>query len=362
MNKIVLLSLQRLLLTILILFGQWSSASIAGATKPITSPIEELRFLTWPGYIEPEVVKEFEQRFNAKVTISYFESNAIRDEMLVNSDGRDYDVTVISSIKFSIYRRRRWLAPLSASDIPNIRHIERRWLETEADTQRYGVPYFWGTTGIAYRADLVSEPITRWQQILSPNEAVHGKIIMINTARDVLGMALKALGYSANSTDPEHLEEAEALLLAQKPYVKDYSYISLSEQSALVDGRAWAAMIYNGDALTLQAFNPNIVYAVPEEGSELWVDYLVVLAASPRQALAKTFINFLNEPQNAARNARFVHYATPNKAAEQWLPAEFLQDTRIYPSAEMLKKSEPYTELPPRIAKQVNTIFSRLLH
>ncbi|NJN47037.1 MAG: extracellular solute-binding protein, partial [Candidatus Competibacteraceae bacterium] len=196
---------------------------------------------------------------------------------------------------------------------------------------------------------------------LSPSEALRGKIIMINAARDVVGIALKALGYSVNSTDPKQLKAAEALLLAQKPYVKSYSYISLSAQSELVDGGAWAAMIYNGDAITLQALNPNIVYAVPEEGSELWVDYLVVLAASPRQALAKTFINFLNEPENAARIARFVNYATPNKTAEQWLSAEFLQDTRIYPSAEILKQSEFYAELPPRMAKKINSIFSRLL-
>jgi spermidine/putrescine transport system substrate-binding protein len=360
-NNTLSLLLHRSLLTLLILFCQLSGASSVGAAKPAVAPVEELRFLNWPGYIDPEVVKEFEHRFNSQVTMSYFESDDARDDILVDSDGQNYDVVVINRSKFSVYRRRGWLAPLTEDEIPNIRHIERRWLESHADAVGYGVPYSWGTTGIAYRADLVPEPITRWQQILSPDEALRGKIIMVNTARDVVGMALMALGYSASSIDLQHLEAAEALLLAQKPYVKSYSYVSLSKQSELVDGRAWATMIYNGDALTLQAFNPNIVYVVPEEGSELWIDYLVVLSASPHQSLAKAFINFVNEPRNAARIARFVNYATPNKAAEEWLPTEFLQDALIYPSAEILKRCESYSEWPPRVAKQVNSIFSQLL-
>lgn len=343
------------------LFLQMSWVGAVEEARPASVPATELRLLTWPRYIDPEVVREFEQQFNATLTPSYFESDDARDDLLVNTDGRDYDIAVLNGPQFSVYRRRGWLAPVTEADIPNVSHIERRWLEADPDTIGYGVPYFWGTTGIAFRTDLVPEPITRWQQLFSPREALLGRIIMVNNARDVVGMALKALGHSLNSTDPEHLKAAETLLLAQKPYVKGYSYVSLGEQSELLDGRAWVAMMYNGDALALQARNPSIAYLVPEEGGEIWLDYLVVLASSPRQDLAKAFVNFVNEPPNAARNARYVHYATPNKTAEQWLPAEFLKDPCIYPSEEVLRRSEFHGELPPRAVKRINGIFSQLL-
>ena len=114
-------------------------------------------------------------------------------------------------------------------------------------------------------------------------------------------------------------------------------------------------------ALMMREHNPNIVFTVPDEGGEIWIDYLSVLASSPRKELAMRFIDFLNDPENAARVAQYVHYATPNEAAEKLLPADFRKDTLIYPGEDVLSKSEFYTELPSRIAKKRNNIFARIL-
>lgn len=348
------------LIVVLIAF-YWVLLAGAEQAKAEETTARQLLFLTWSDYIDPQVVEEFEQKFKVEIKQIYFESDDDRDQLLVESDGTGYDLVVVNSPQFLSYWKRHWFAPIREADVPNLKYIDRRWINALPEAIGYGVPYFWGTTGIAYRADLVPEKITSWRQLFQPSEVLRGKIVMANSARDVIGMALKALGYSANSTSLKELEEAERLLLAQKRYVKSYSYVSLTKDSELVSGQVLAAMMYSGDALMVREHDSNIVYVVPEEGGELWIDYLTVLRSSPNKKLAMEFINFLNEPENAARLARFVHYATPNKAAEGLLPAEFLRDPDIYPSEAVLKRSECYVELPPRIAKQRNSIFTRLL-
>ena len=353
----------------------WSSAGLtlltacallwglpAGAEQvPSALGSVSLKFLTWADYIDPEVVHEFEQKFDAHVEFTYFESDDARDDVLVESDGSGFDVVVVNSPQFPAYRQRGWLAPLTGRNVPNLRHVDGKWLRALPDAVGFGVPYFWGTTGIAYRADLVPEPITTWRQLFQPIEALRGRIVLIKNARDVIGMALKSLGFSANSDNLDELDQAERILLAQKPFVRSYSYVSLGEESDLVTGEAWVAMMYNGDAAMLREHSPSIVYLVPEEGGELWIDYLTVLESSSNKKLAADFVNFLNQPDMAARVALFVHYATPNDAAEKRLPGDFLQDPVIYPPEAVLDRSEFYRELPARVAKRRNAIFARLL-
>ena len=100
---------------------------------------------------------------------------------------------------------------------------------------------------------------------------------------------------------------------------------------------------------------------VPEEGGNIWVDYLTVMESSRNKDLAWAFINFLNEPENAAQLAEFVHYATPNTGAEKLLPEDFRTDPVIYPSKEALGRSEFYSPLPPRAMKTRNLAFSRVV-
>ncbi len=319
----------------------------------------ELVLLNWSEYLDLDLVEKFETQFNAKLREVYFESDDLRDDMMLETGGKGYDLALVNGISVDVYRKRGWLSPVSEAQIPNLEHIDSRWLEAFPGLEGYAVPYFWGTMGIAYRKDLVQAPLTSWMDIMQPAGYLHGKISMVENSRDALGMALKALGYSANSNDTKQIKAAEQLLAAQKPHVKTYTYLSLTKKSALVSGDIIAAMLYSGDALMVQEHHEEIEYVVPSEGGNIWVDYLVVLENSLNKELARAFLNFLNEPENAAQLAEFVYYATPNKAAEKLLPAEFLEDPIIYPSQAVLSRSEFYKPLPPRASKQRNIAFSR---
>jgi spermidine/putrescine transport system substrate-binding protein len=337
------------------------SAVAFAADSTLHPKPRELVLLNWSEYLDPDLVEKFEAQFNAKLRQVYFESDDLRDEMMLETDGTGYDLALVNGISVDVYRKRGWLSPVSEAQVPNFKHIDSRWLESFPGLEGYAVPYFWGTIGIAYRKDLVEAPLTSWMDLFQPAESLRGKIGMVENSRDALGMALKALGYSANSTDTKQIKAAEQLLLAQKPHVKTYTYVALNEESALVSGDIIATMIYSGDALMAQEHHQEIDYVVPSEGGNIWVDYLVVLKNSKNKALAWAFLNFLNEPENAAQLAEFVYYATPNKGAEKLLPAEFLEDPIIYPSQAVLSKSEFYRPLPPRAMKKRNIAFSRAL-
>lgn len=332
------------------------SSSVFGQSMP-----RELVLLHWPDYLDPDLIEKFELQHNVKLREIYFESDDLRDEMLVETDGMGYDLALVNGAMLKTYQKRGWLAPATAKQIPNLKHAEDYWLRAFEGARDYAAPYFWGTLGIAYRADLVESQPKSWMDLFKPSEQLRGKIAMLDSQREVLGMALKALGYSANSSDSRQIREATELLLAQQPYVHTYTYLVLDESSALVKGDVAMAMLFNGDALMLKEYNDQIQYTVPREGGNIWADYLVVLQGSKNKDIAYTFIDFLNQPEHAAQLAQFVYYATPNKAAEKLLPSKFLENPVIYPSEEVLSRSEAYKPLPPRSIKTRNTNFSRVM-
>lgn len=340
------------------IFFQCSPGGEAGAAEPAD---KQLTLLNWSEYLDPEVLAEFQQRYGIAVTESYFETDEMRNEIMFSANGAGFDLVLANGSAIASYVRHNWLAPISDKDIPNLRHASPRWRASFPEAATYGVPFLWGTLGIAYRTDKVSKPVTSWLDLFRPEESLKGKIIMIKDSRDLIGMALKALGYSANSTATQELDAAKQLLLAQKPNVKTYSYITLGKNSSLVTGDAHMAMIYNGDALVLQEHDPAIAFVQPREGSSLWCDFFVIPSSSTKKDLAYKFLDFIHEPAIMARLARFASYATTNTAAEKLLPLEFKENRDIYPAAQILEKSETYADLPPRVAKKYNDIFNLVI-
>lgn len=322
----------------------------------------ELSVLTWSEYIDPEVVEAFQAKTGYRLKFTYFETDETRDDYLIATDGKGYDLIMVNRYAQQTYEQRGWLTQITPDDVPNLRYIDKKWLPNGSVDHLYGVPYFWGTLGIAYREDLVSKPITRWMDLFDPSPELQGRIVMIKASRDLIGMALLALGHSVNSADPQELDEARDLLLRQKPFVKSYSYISLSEDSSLVKGTVVAAQVYSGDALMVQEYNSHIRYIVPEEGSNLWVDNWAVGKQSQNKAAAFAFINFINEPDVAAKIAEYVHYATPNKAGDKLLSEEHHSDPIINPPPDVLERSEIYQILPPRAMKKWNATFSTVVN
>ena len=353
-------TLTSLPLTCLLLLVTLSMTALMTFGSAFASEQRELQLLIWSEYLDPTVVAEFEASCNCRLRQIFYETDEDRDQMVQETEGDGFDVALLNDVMIAPYAKRGWLAPIDRSRIPNIKNVDPRWLSAFPDADTYAVPYFWGTLGIAYDSVKVTWPVDSWMDLFRPDEALRQKIIMLNDARDTIGMALLALGYSLNESDPKALAAAARLLEQQRPFVRTYSYVGLSAESGIVTGDFLMAMIYNGDAITLQKIDPSIRYVVPKEGSNLWADYLVVLKKSRNKDLALQFINFVNDPQIAARLARFSNYATPNKAAEKYLPEAFINNPAIYPPAAVLERSQTYQPLPATAVKARNAIFAKL--
>ncbi len=348
----------RIFITCLVtmLLPLWPVHSPAGETSKA-----ELVILNWADYIDPDVIADFEAKHHAKVRVVNFEDDDNRNQLLLATNGDGYDLVLVNETHVGLYRAHGWLAKLSAAEVPNLKHLDSTWTEKARDADGYAVPYFWGTLGIAYRRDLVKKLPEHWTDLLDPSPDLRGRIAMLSAQRELLGVALKAAGHSANSTDHTEIDAAMALLLAQKPAVRAYQQALLNEKSELVTGEVSMRLMFNGDALLLRKFNHNIEYLVPPEGTGLWVDYLTVMANAPSPKLAYAFLDFLNEPSVAAKNAAFVNYATPNQAAARLMSDEYRNNPSIYPPAKTLANSDLFAPLPPRALSYRNSQFTHLL-
>lgn len=322
---------------------------------------EELVLLNWSEYMDPGVLRDFEKKYNAKVKEIFYESNGARDELLLQTEGKGYDVVVLNPLAIPVYRARGWVIPLGEEKVPNIKHIDPFWFNIRPAAKDHTVPFMTGTTGLIYRKDLVKTPIKKWEQYFKPEEALREKIFMLNSYRNVIGFALKSLGYSYNSVSKKEFAEAKKLLSAQQPYIQSYGYLtSFDQNSGIVKGSTSVAMMYNGDALKLLKHHPELVYVIPEEGALVWLDSIAVMKHSNNQKLATQFVNFIHEPKNAARQSVYAQFATPNKSAQAFMPDSHLKNPAIYPDEEALKRSEVAEKLGSRVLKRWKEFFVHL--
>lgn len=301
-----------------------------------------LIILNWPDYLDPEIVVDFENAYNATVSQIYYETDEHRTMTLAYNQAEGYDLILTSGADLAPYSRNKWIQPLDYSQLPNSRHVIEKFNHAFSNASTYGIPFFWGTVGIIYRNDLIKPKDPSWSVLFEPESSLQGKIGMIADSRDLIGTALKSMGYSINSSDPSELKAAQQLLHNQKQYVRSYEYMTLDESSEILSGDIHASLIYNGDALMLMEYSEKLSFFVPREGTNLWVDYFALGAKAQNPNLAYAFLNYINEPHIAAKMASYTHYATPNEAARVLLPKELSSNPLIYPSREVVARSEFY--------------------
>ncbi len=299
------------------------------ADKPV------LNVYNWDDYIDDETIPEFEEKFGVKVNYDVYDSNeTLLAKLQAGASG--FDVIFPSDYMVEIMIQLGLLEKLDKSKIPNLANLDPAFLNQGFDPESsYSVPYSWGTAGIGYRSDNITEPVDSWAVMFDPK--YEGRIVMLDDARETLGAALKYLGYSFNSTNPEELQQAKERLIQQKPLVK--AYVSAQGERMLLTGDAWLVHNWSGDIYRVAAENPNITYVIPKEGSSKFIDTCAIPKTAQNKELAHTFINFLLEAEVDARIHNQIRYLTANKAALPYLD-ETLQNTIKNLSSETTAKLE----------------------
>ena len=182
---------------------------------PVQSEPQTLRLFTWQDYLAPDVVKAFEEKYHARIEMTRFENDTERDTRLSGAAAPDFDLVLAGHRSVVDYQVRGLLSPLDTAKVPNLKHISARWMDFLPAVRGYVAPYFWGSSGIAYRKDLVKEPVTSWMQLLQPSPGQQGHILVSRDPRELVSIALIALGYPLNTLEAEAYQKAEELLIAR---------------------------------------------------------------------------------------------------------------------------------------------------
>ncbi|NNU84238.1 ABC transporter substrate-binding protein [Geobacillus sp. BMUD] len=308
----------------------------------------------WGDYIDPALIRKFEKETGWKVVYQTFDSNEAMMAKIAQG-GATFDVAVPSDYAISKMIEENLLLPLDHSKLPNVKYIDPRFLDLSFDPRnRYSVPYFWGTVGIVYnRGMLGGKTITSWNDLWDPD--LRNQILLVDGAREVMGMALNSLGYSLNDTNKQHLQEAKRKLDRLMPNVK--AIVGDEIKLLLANEEAAVGVVWSGDAAEIISENEALDYVVPKEGSNLWFDNMVIPKTAKNIEGAHAFINFMLDPKHAAQNAEYVGYSTPNRAALRYLPKDIANDRRFYPDLDSAGRLEVYENLGKRMLAYYNELF-----
>lgn len=310
-------------------------ASLAMAQK-------EMRLFIWSEYMDPAIIQAFEKKYNLKVRIDLYESNEDMLAKLQAGGVSQYDVIVPGDYIIPTLIQLKLIQPLNKSIVTNLKNLDTKFANPPYDPgNQYSSAYQWGMSGIMYRKDKVKSVPNSWADILDSKSSATGPYVLMDSVREMMGGALRYLGYSINSRDPKQVQAAGKLLLDSKKSSRALGFEGgVGAKNRLVAGTATYAVVYNGDAIKAAAENKNVAFVVPKEGGAFFVDNMAIPAKAPNAQAANHFINFILDPKIGAQLSNYNRYATPNKAAMPFINKADVKNPAIYPSEAVKKNLE----------------------
>ncbi len=311
----------------------------------------------WGEYIDESVLKDFEAATGIKVNYQMYDSNETMYSKIAGG-GANYDVVIPSDYMVARLIEEELLAPLNFDNIPNFADIDPALKNPAYDPEnRYSVPYMWGLMGVIYNTKMVdAEDLGSWDLLW--NEKYAGDILMIDNSRDAIGIALKRLGCSYNTTDENQVRQAVDLLVDQWPIVQAYVMDDIFQK--LEGANAYIGTYYYGDYLTMYENNPDLGFYIPEEGTNIYVDAMCILKDAPNKENAEAFINYMCSTQAGLKNCEAIWYSSPLLSVREELDPEIADDPYAYPDADIMAKCESYAGLPQNILDLYDSEWIRL--
>lgn len=302
-----------------------------------------LNVFNWEDYIDESVIEQFEQETG--ITVNYMRFTTNEDMMVqVEANPGAFDLCFPSEYIVERMLNKDLLAEINYDNIPNAKYILENLQNSSYDPgNAHSVPYMWGTVGILYNTKLVSEPVDSWSILW--DEKYQSNVFMLDSYRDSMGVALKYLGYSMNTEDILALEMAKEKLIEQKKIGTLKAYQVDETKDKMVAGEAAFAVMWSGDALYAMELNEDLAYTVPMEGSNVWVDCMVIPKNSKNKENAEKFIDFLCRPDIAQKNCEYIWYSSPNSGAIELMGEEYTSNPTINPTEETLARCEFFRDI-----------------
>ncbi len=321
---------------------------------------QELHVYNWGEYTGENIIQDFEDATGAKVILDIFDSN---EQMYIKlTSGESYDILIPSDYMIERLIKEDLIQKLDKDKlncmdklVPGIKGLD---YDPNND---YSIPYFWGTVGIVYDKTKVSEEDLKKEGFnIFLNTKYKGDIYLYDSERDSFMMALKALGYSMNTTDEKELNEAYEWLL-QCVNTMEPNIVTDEIIDNMAQGRKALGLIYSGDAAYVMSENENMGFYMPESGTNLWSDAMVIPKNAKNVDLAHEFINFVSDYEGAMDNSNCVGYTSPNEEVMEELsgPGGYYEGINAYiprtdnPNDEVFKYDE-------NSRKVISELFSKV--
>lgn len=320
-----------------------TSAALASAALPSCAKSKTtLRIYTWADYLHPKLAEAFETENDCKLQIDTFDSNeAMYAKLSAGATG--YDVLVPSSYMVRALVRENRLLTLDQAKLPNLRFVDAGYLKKYAldASMKHSVPYMMAPTCLAWLASKVSNPVPSYRMF--DRADLKGRITLLDDMREVLGAALRSLGFSLNSKDASQLAQAAEVAKRWKKNIAKFD--NEQYKSGIASGEFHLVQGYAGDLFQVAEENEDLVVKIPQEGAAFSCDDLCIPKDAKSPDLAHRFINFVTKPENAAKNMEFIAYRAPNSGAYPMLSEDFRGNEALFPPDELFAKCEPIDDL-----------------
>ena len=304
-----------------------------------TSKSNKLYIYTWTSYSDDDLLNNFRKATGIEVSANIYDSN---EEMLAKiqaGGGADYSVIYPSDYMVIQMAELKLLRPLDGSQLTGLENLLPKFQNPVYDPgNRYSVPFSWGTTGFIYNpAKLQPEP-EDWDYLWKYQKQLHRRMTLLNDMREVMGAALRMLGYSYNSTNAQQIKAAYDKLKTLKPSVA--AFTSDSWRSQILSGDLVLAICYSSDANEVIKENPKFKYVVPRSGSSLWTDTLAIPQCAPNPGAAYAWIDYMMQPEVAAAICERLSFPTANRAAYNMLPDGVRNNLVMFPPDSTIAQCE----------------------
>lgn len=320
---------------------------------------EQLYIYSWASYIDDELTREFTAQTGIQVQTDIYSSN---EQMLATfqaGKGNIYSVLYPSDYTVAKMIELNLLAELDQARIEGLDNLPPQFQDSIHDPgNRHSVPISWGTTGLIYNSEKLSPAPDDWNYLWTYRQKLARRMTMLDDVREVMGATLKSLGYSYNATDPQQIKRAYEKLTELKPAIANFTSDAWRDQ--LLAGDLLLAMGYSSDAVAVMNEDPKLKYVIPQSGTSLWSDTMVIPRTAPNVDAAYSWINYMMQPSVAAQVTQRLFFATANQAAHDQLPAPLRNNPSLFPSDDLLRNAERLGPVDQTTAEIYDRYWTRL--
>lgn len=320
---------------------------------------QQLKIFTWEKFISPTVLDNFQKKTGHTVKLYYYDSEVDRNAILINGKSKKYDLIIVDNITTHNYGKLGVFFPIASLPIPNLQYNGNKWRDS---CGTYGVPYARGTLGIIHRSSVSKSKIDSWYDLLTPPPEHIGTTMMLKDDIDTIAIALLAQGKNPFTAKKSQLKSAYSLLSEQTKYLLKYGYPVTYLSEKRNKSELTLAATYSGDLTNIKKLSgqDDWEYIIPKEGTLYYVDCFTAPSGHRLKQATKDFLDYINTPEIAYKNAQDIWFTTTNNAALLMASDKYKHDKELFPNIQEQGHSRDYENIPTKDIILRNRITSLL--